>query len=241
MVDIPFYVIDGLILFALGIGIGAAGAIIPRYIRWNVGSFRIAEIYDERPGGFFMVLRKRISLGTTQFTIGKEFTFIVPNPPPVVMYNGSHGVLHYVLNRERPRHIKVGDKTVKSFTIKPQTVAVVAPPNVPGAKKSVQMTGPKGTTVTKEIDTNPDTESRSTHLIHKRSLVEQLAKATGSQSLAAALPIIILVAVAAFFIAYVIFVQVHPGFIQGPPPGYYYKTCPIPINGTYVQGQGVAC
>lgn len=221
---VPDYVFAGLVLFAIGSGMGALAMWLPHYIRWNVGNFRIAEIYDERPGGFYMIRRVRISLGAQSFTVGKDYEFIVPTPAPVVLYNGSHGVLHYVLDKARPRHLKVGERA----KVKPETVAVQVPPNVPGNKKA------------NGKYENPDTESRSVHLWQKRGFLRQALASTNPASIKSMLPLIILASVAAFFIAFVVFQQWHPGFVQAPPAGYYYKVCQVVTNsnGTVIQGVG---
>jgi hypothetical protein len=217
---LPWYVFDGLVLFAIGAAMGGLAAWFPNYIRWHVGNFRIAEIYDERGDSLYMVARKRVRLGAQEFTIGGELQYIVPNPAPIVLYQNSRGVLHYIISKARPRYLNVGEKGPKK-TVSPETVVVSAPPGVGRRNKTGKVE-------------NPDTESRSVSLFHRRGFLKQGLIAARGTSLAANIPMLIMVAVAALAISYIIFLSVHPGFYPAPPPGYFYKACPLPTNATHV-------
>lgn len=201
-----------LAMWGFGIVLGVMLGWFPRYVKWNVGQFYVAEVYQERAGSFYMVARRKVGIGDDSFVIGKR-QFIVPNPAPVVDYQNSRPVLHYLLNKGRPRHSTIGDGP--SEIVRPSKIAIEAPPGVKA-----------GTAI--------DTESRSVWLFNASGAIKQMIQAARGLDLKAMLPFVILAAATAFMIAFVIFTVVHPGLYPNPPPGYYYKACPIPVNGSHI-------
>lgn len=198
-------------MLGLGGGMGVAVAYVPTWMKWHMGAFYIVEVYQQRGDKYHLLITLKKALSTESFTTGKNREFIVPSPAPVLFYRYGKPVLQYVVNKARPRHAKIS----------PESVAINDPPTK-GKDKGATL---------------PDTESRSVSLFFARGAIRQMIQATKGVDLKVAFPFVILAAVAAFAVAYAIFVNVHPGFFPAPPPGYCYKAVPW-TNATHVTVSG---
>lgn len=225
MVAINLDVFGALLLTAITSALVTAFVyFVASWVPWHTGNWYRAEIYQERDAKYYQVAAKRPGLGKQSFYVGKDFEFVIPSPAPVLFYYNGRPVLQYILDKARPRHPEIDDKgKIIRVKLEPVKTALRTPPNV---KKDGD---PKDA---KDKEKLPDSESRSVNMFMRRGAIEQMIKATRGIDLKAAIPFVILAGVAAFMLGYVVFLQVHPGMVQAPPPGYYYKAFPIPVNAT---------
>jgi hypothetical protein len=228
LVAINIDVLTALILTAVTSALVTAFSyFIASWVPWHTGNWYRAEIYQERDDGkLYQVAAKRPALGKQSFNVGKDYEFLIPDPAPVLFYYNGRPVLQYVLGKARPRHTTLTkDGKPRRFPVSPETAEIKTPPNL---RKAL----PNGAPNPADKDKLPDTESRSVSLFFRREGIKQMIQATRGTSLAGALPLILLAAGVAFMLGYVIFLNVHPGLVQAPPVGYYYKALPIPTNAT---------